>query len=218
MKACFSPYGAIESIRWRSIAFDAKLPRRVAFAKKLFHTERDTLTMYLVFEEKQDITSPDGIKITSGQEAAKKALDLNGIRFLDHVIQVDIAEKTSTKNNSSLSVFVGNLPFNASIQQLHSFFSRCGEIDHTRVVRDKKTNVGKGFGYVQFKTSVAVELAVKMNGAEFMDRKIRVQRSVEKLANKSTAKIVEGARSIKKVSTADHSGDNLKKVFLISNV
>ena len=79
MKACFSPYGAIESIRWRSIAFDAKLPRKVAFAKKLFHTERDTLTMYLVFEEKQDITSPDGIKITSGQEAAKKALDLNTI-------------------------------------------------------------------------------------------------------------------------------------------
>ena len=48
-------------------------------------------------------------------------------------------------------MFVGNLPFDVQDEDLYSHFSRCGEIEFVRIVRDKKTNIGKGFGYVQFK-------------------------------------------------------------------
>lgn len=49
------------------------------------------------------------------------------------------------------SVFVGNLPFDVQDEDLYLHFMRCGEIEFVRVVRDKKTNIGKGFGYIQFK-------------------------------------------------------------------
>jgi len=51
------------------------------------------------------------------------------------------------------SVFVGNLPFDVQDEDVWNTFERCGEIEFVRIVRDKKTNVGKGFGYVQFKVS-----------------------------------------------------------------
>jgi nucleolar protein 12 len=188
IKQLFKRYGEIESIRYRSIAFDSKLPRKIAFSKKMLHTNRDTLTCYIVF--KQDQKKGDGLTV------AKESLEMNGHVFLDHVLQVDIAEKSVNNTDSSKSVFIGNLPFDASIQTLHDFFAPCGDIAHTRVVRDRNTNIGKGFAYVQFKSSVAVEIAVKMNGALFMNRKIRVQRSVEKLANKlGNEKMVQGAKS-----------------------
>lgn len=51
-------------------------------------------------------------------------------------------------------MFVGNLPFDVQDEQLYTHFKRCGEIEFVRVVRDKKTNIGKGFGYVQFKVAL----------------------------------------------------------------
>ena len=47
-------------------------------------------------------------------------------------------------------VFVGNLPFDVQDEELWTHFERCGDIEFVRIVRDKKTNIGKGFGYVQF--------------------------------------------------------------------
>ena len=45
---------------------------------------------------------------------------------------------------------MGNLPFDVQDEELYTHFERCGDIEFVRVVRDKKTNIGKGFGYVQF--------------------------------------------------------------------
>lgn len=40
----FRAYGAVESVRFRSVAFDSlKLPRKAAFITKKFHAERDTM-------------------------------------------------------------------------------------------------------------------------------------------------------------------------------
>jgi RNA recognition motif-containing protein len=46
---------------------------------------------------------------------------------------------------------VGNLPFDVQDEAIYTHFARCGKIEFVRIVRDKKTNIGKGFGYVQFK-------------------------------------------------------------------
>ena len=49
-----------------------------------------------------------------------------------------------------------------------------------RIIRDNKTGIGKGFGYVQFKTSDTVALGLKLNGTVLNERKIRVNRCVKK--------------------------------------
>jgi nucleolar protein 12 len=42
---------------------------------------------------------------------------------------------------------VGSLAFDVEEESLWTWFASCGPIDGVRVVRDKATNVGKGFGY-----------------------------------------------------------------------
>jgi nucleolar protein 12 len=45
------------------------------------------------------------------------------------------------------------LSFDAQEEELWLYFESCGEIENVRIVRDNKTNVGKGFAFVQFKAS-----------------------------------------------------------------
>ena len=39
-------------------------------------------------------------------------------------------------------------------ESIRSHFEDCGEIENVRVIRDRKTNLGKGFCYILFEVSV----------------------------------------------------------------
>ncbi len=65
-------------------------------------------------------------------------------------------------------------------EAVYSHFEKCGDIDNVRLIRDNKTGIGKGFGYVQFKTVDSVSLALKLDGTKMGERKIRVSRAVKK--------------------------------------
>uniref|UniRef100_A0A1B6L0R8 RRM domain-containing protein n=1 Tax=Graphocephala atropunctata TaxID=36148 RepID=A0A1B6L0R8_9HEMI len=55
-------------------------------------------------------------------------------------------------------------------------FEDCGPINSIRVVRDKKTGIGKGFGFINFKSADAVELALQLDGISILSRNVRVTR------------------------------------------
>ncbi|TSL68193.1 RNA-binding protein 34 [Bagarius yarrelli] len=78
------------------------------------------------------------------------------------------------------SIFVGNLPYDISELPLRQHFEECGKVEAVRLVRDRNTGIGKGFGYVLFESTDAVMLALKLNNSQLLDRKIRVKRSVKK--------------------------------------
>lgn len=59
-------------------------------------------------------------------------------------------------------------------------FKTCGEIDSVRLVRDRRTGLNKGFGYVNFKSEDAVALAFKLDGTEVSNRPIRIHPCEEK--------------------------------------
>lgn len=52
---------------------------------------------------------------------------------------------------SKNSIFVGNLSFDTTEDDLWNHFSECGDIKRARIVIDKKTKKPKGCGYVSFK-------------------------------------------------------------------
>ncbi|GLV42182.1 hypothetical protein CBL_03769 [Carabus blaptoides fortunei] len=52
----------------------------------------------------------------------------------------------------------------------------CGDIRSIRLIRDKQTRIGKGFGYVNFISADAVELALQMEDIKMGKREIRVSR------------------------------------------
>ncbi|KAF1764325.1 hypothetical protein GCK72_004272 [Caenorhabditis remanei] len=74
----------------------------------------------------------------------------------------------------SRSVFVGNVDFGATIEELQEHFKGCGEIVRTTIPKDKMTNRQKNFAYVEFECAVSVENAILMNGSTFRGRPIVV--------------------------------------------
>lgn len=96
-------------------------------------------------------------------------------------LRVDIAAKPKqAKENNKKSLFLGGLPFEVSDEDLYKHFAACGPIDYVRVIRDNKTGIGKGFGYVAFKTDDCLALGIKLDGSSLNGRKIRVTRCIKK--------------------------------------
>lgn len=52
------------------------------------------------------------------------------------------------------SLFVGNLAFNIDDEAVRNHFEEFGTVEGVRLIRDKATGVGKGFGYVLFEVSL----------------------------------------------------------------
>ncbi|KAI8055132.1 hypothetical protein BDF22DRAFT_741727 [Syncephalis plumigaleata] len=171
-KKYFAEYGKVESIRFRSIAFSRPLARRIAFVSKQLHKERDTLNAYVVFDNETSATA---------------ALAANGAVLLDHHLRVDRATGSS-RFDRKRCVFVGNLSFDAQEELLWRHFGDCGRIVNVRMVRDRKSNVGKGFAYVEFEDKSAVGLAMRLHDSRLGTRTIRVQRCLDTRHNNATGK------------------------------
>jgi RNA recognition motif-containing protein len=57
-------------------------------------------------------------------------------------------------------VFVGNLPFSATEDQLRELFSQHGEVVSAEIVKDKFTERSRGFAFVEMATEEAAAAAV----------------------------------------------------------
>lgn len=72
-------------------------------------------------------------------------------------------------------LYVGNLAWTVTDQDLRDVFSEAGEVDSSQVIIDRATNRSRGFGFVEMTTEEAAEAAIKkLNGREIKGRPIRV--------------------------------------------
>lgn len=71
-------------------------------------------------------------------------------------------------------IYVGNLPYDTSSDDLESLFSEFGQINEVKLIVDHATGRSKGFGFITFDTSEAANGAQKLNGTELNGRQIRV--------------------------------------------
>ncbi|KAL8564291.1 hypothetical protein ACOMHN_050902 [Nucella lapillus] len=151
----FKQFGEIESVRFRCAPVaDPSTKKRVAMITKEFHEKRNNISAYVCFKE---------------EEAAKKAVSLNGYLMDGLHLRVD-SSKPELKNLNKRSVFVGNLPFAIEEESIRQHFEDCGEIENVRVVRDRKTNLGKGFCYILFKSPDSVSFALHLKDSELEKR------------------------------------------------
>ena len=57
-------------------------------------------------------------------------------------------------------LYVGNLPYSASEDQLTELFSRAGKVDNVRVMRDMATGRARGFAFVEMSTDEEAQKAI----------------------------------------------------------
>src|SRR5260370_38744753 len=72
-------------------------------------------------------------------------------------------------------LYVGNLAWTVTDQDLLDVFSEAGKVDSSQVIIDRATNRSRGFGFVEMSTDDAAESAIKsLNGRDIKGRPIRV--------------------------------------------
>lgn len=76
---------------------------------------------------------------------------------------------------SKQNLFVGNLPYSTTDDQLKAFFEGVGEVESARVIADKISGRSKGFGFVEFVDEANNQAAIdQLNGKELDGRAITV--------------------------------------------
>lgn len=71
-------------------------------------------------------------------------------------------------------VYVGNLPFTTSEDDLASLFQQVGPVESVSIITDRETGRSKGFGFVAMGAQDADKAIAKFNGADFNGRAMTV--------------------------------------------
>ncbi|HLU31414.1 MAG TPA: RNA-binding protein [Acidimicrobiia bacterium] len=75
----------------------------------------------------------------------------------------------------STNIYVGNLAFDTSNQQLEALFTEFGEVSGAQVITDRDTGRSRGFGFVEMANSEAAERAISsLNGKNVGGRQLTV--------------------------------------------
>ena len=75
----------------------------------------------------------------------------------------------------SRKLYVGNLPYNTTEQDLQSLFAGAGSVDTINVVRDMATGRARGFAFVEMASDEEAQQAISMlNDRDFGGRNLTV--------------------------------------------
>ena len=74
----------------------------------------------------------------------------------------------------STNIYVGNLPWSASEDEIRSAFAAYGEVRSVKLISDRETGRFRGFGFVEMEGSGAAEAIRALDGSSFGGRQLKV--------------------------------------------
>jgi RNA recognition motif-containing protein len=81
----------------------------------------------------------------------------------------------------SKKLYVGNLPFSSTEDDLRQLFERHGSVDSVAVITDRETGRPRGFAFVEMSEASAASDAIRaLDGSDFGGRDIRVNEAQER--------------------------------------
>lgn len=77
-----------------------------------------------------------------------------------------------------MSIYVGNLSYSATEQDLEGVFSEYGKVQRITLPTDRETGRPRGFAFVEMEEEANEEKAIEaLDGAEWMSRELRVNKA-----------------------------------------
>lgn len=74
-----------------------------------------------------------------------------------------------------MTIYVGNLNYRASEQEIAVLFENYGTVDSVKLVKDRETGKARGFGFVEMPDSSEAKKAVEsLHETEFLGRSLTV--------------------------------------------
>tara|TARA_B100001057_G_scaffold77240_3_gene72083 strand:- start:7779 stop:8240 length:462 start_codon:yes stop_codon:yes gene_type:complete len=79
------------------------------------------------------------------------------------------------RKNSTMEIYVGNLPWSVSDQELADAFGAYGNVEKASIISDRDSGRSKGFGFVTMNDADEANKAIEaMNGSEMGGRNLKV--------------------------------------------
>jgi RNA recognition motif-containing protein len=78
------------------------------------------------------------------------------------------------------SIYVGNLPFQCSEEEMRELFEPFGTVNSVKLVSDRETGKPRGFGFVEMDDEEAAAAIEQLNGTEFKGRPLRINEARER--------------------------------------
>jgi len=142
------------------------------------------------------LTSPDGRSKGAAfvgfdsEAAVNSALAFAGADFMGRQLKVskagdkpvrrdDAPAASAAPRAESSVVFVGNVSYQCTEEDLRAFFAGCGPIKSVRVAMGDDGRP-KGFAHVEFESAAAAAQAVALSGRELVERQVRVDFAEQK--------------------------------------
>jgi cold-inducible RNA-binding protein len=80
------------------------------------------------------------------------------------------------------NIFVGNLDFNTSEEELRHLFEAYGQVDRVSIMTDRETGRSRGFGFVEMANAEEGEKAIAgLNGSQLGGRTLNVNEARPKV-------------------------------------
>ncbi|KAF5978181.1 RRM-type RNA binding protein [Fusarium coicis] len=118
--------------------------------------------------EEEEITAMKR-RVAEMEEEAKK------LREMQATLEQQSADLADDKESiDARSIFVGNVDYSASPEDIQSHFQSCGSINRVTILLDKFTGQPKGYAYVEFTEPSLVAQALVLNESVFKGRNIKV--------------------------------------------
>jgi RNA recognition motif-containing protein len=75
----------------------------------------------------------------------------------------------------SMKLYVGNLSFNTTTEELEKTFGEVGTVESTNIIEDRETGRSRGFAFVEMSSSEEGQAAItNLNGKELNGRELLV--------------------------------------------
>jgi polyadenylate-binding protein 2 len=121
-----------------------------------------------------DTTYLDEADVDAELEAMKKRLqemeeEANRLKEVQSTSEVPSSEEVDRR-----SVYVGNVDYGSTPEELQAHFKECGTINRVTILCDKFTGHPKGFAYIEFATEEGANNAVILNESLFRGRNLKV--------------------------------------------
>ncbi|GAB1609399.1 nuclear localization sequence-binding protein-like [Argonauta hians] len=89
------------------------------------------------------------------------------------------ADKSFSMENKPVKkayvVFVGNLPYSVTKEQLEEHFRKTGGVKKVRIPTERGTNKPRGFAYIEFKDRISHKIGLRMHHTHLNGRQINVE-------------------------------------------
>jgi len=77
-----------------------------------------------------------------------------------------------------VNIYVGNLPYEVTEDEVEAAFAAYGRVDSVSIVKDRYTGKSRGFGFVEMPSDDEAEAAIAdLNGRDMKGRRLTVSRA-----------------------------------------